>query len=225
MCSNFQPATPKQIAEIVDNQLELELTDYSSHVYPKDYCPIIIPSKQGLQIVRGQFGLSPKWASHPVDYSTYNARLESIESIESIESKKTFAPPFTHNQFCLVPMQAFFEPYYSTINDSASDKQKTSKNHWQKIHRQDETAFTIAGMFEYNESFDEPVYSFTLLTHNADDEAFMQRFHRPEKEKRSIYLVDADKRQDYLQANHKQITDLMSIIKGDSFTYEASKQK
>ncbi len=214
MCSNFQPATVKQIAEIIDSQLDLadlHLQNYSQHVYPKDYCPIIIPSTNGFEVVRGQFGLSPKWASHPVDYSTYNARLESIES------KKTFAPPFTHNQFCLVPMQAFFEPYYL---DSAANK-----NHWQRIYRQNRAAFTIAGMFEYNESFDEPVYSFTLLTHNADDEAFMQRFHRSAKEKRSIYLVDADQRQDYLQADYKQITELMSIIRGDEFTYEASDQQ
>lgn len=212
MCSNFEPATLKQIAAIIDKQFELDEADsYKRHVYPKDYCPIIIASEQGVAVVRGQFGLSPAWASDPVDYSTYNARLEGIEH------KKTFEPPFTKNQFCLVPMQAFFEPYY--LN---SDGEKTSRNHWQRIYRKDENAFTIAGMFEFNSHFSEPVYSFTLLTHNADEEDFMQRFHRPKKEKRSISLVLPDDRADYLQADHKQIARLMTQIKGDNFEYKAS---
>lgn len=216
MCSNFEPATRKQIADMINNQLEMDLTDsdlssYKDHVYPKDYCPIIIASEDGLKVVRGQFGLSPAWASDPVDYSTYNARLETIES------KKTFEPPFTANQFCLVPMQAFFEPFYLDSND-----QITSKNHWQRIYCKDKAAFTIAGMFEFNSHFSEPVYSFTLLTHNADDEDFMQRFHRPEKEKRSISLVEPDDRADYLKANHQQIDKLMAKIKGNNFEYKAS---
>ncbi len=211
MCSNFEPANLKQIADIIDNQLELDIDTYSSHVYPKDYCPIIIPSNNGLQVVRGQFGLSPAWVSDPVDYSTYNARLESIES------KKTFEPPFNKNQFCLVPMQAFFEPYYFDNSNEV-----ISKNHWQRIFRKDKAAFTIAGMFEFNSHFSEPVYSFTLLTHNADEEDFMQRFHRPEKEKRSISLVLAGDRDDYLQADHQQLTKLMTLIKGNDFDYKAS---
>ena len=216
MCSNFEPATLKQLKATFDNQLELDLSynvlsSYQSHVYPKDFCPIIIASESGLQVVRGQFGLSPAWASNPVDYSTYNARLETIEN------KKTFEPPFTKNQFCLVPMQAFFEPYYLNSNG-----EKTSKNHWQRIFRKDDAAFTIAGMFEFNSHFSEPVYSFTLLTHNADSEDFMQRFHRPEKEKRSISLVEAADREAYLQANHEQLTKLMANINGDDFDYKGS---
>lgn len=211
MCSNFEPATIKQIEAVINDQFKLDMESYKGRVYPKDYCPIIIPahlegdSKSSMQIVRGQFGLSPKWASDPVDYATYNARLETVEN------KKTFEPPFTQNQFCLVPMQAFFEPYYVD-----------NKNHWQRIFRKDAAAFTIAGMFEYNPHFDEPVYSFTLLTHNADNEAFMQRFHRPDKEKRSIYLVEPNNREDYLRASHNEITDLMALIKGDDFDYKDS---
>lgn len=203
MCSNFEPATVEQIEAIIDIQLTLDLQPYKSHVFPKDLCPIIIPSEKGMQVVMGQFGLSPKWASHPVDYATYNARLEGIES------KKTFEPPFTDNQFCLVPMQAFFEPYY-----------REGKNYWQRIYRQDKQAFTIAGMYEYNSHFDEPIHSFTLLTHNADSEPFMSRFHRPEKEKRSIYLVEGVQRYDYLMANHKKILNLMSNIEGNQFEYK-----
>ena len=209
MCSNFEPATLKQIEAILDNQLTLDLEScldsYKSHVYPKDYCPIIIPAEDGMKVVMGQFGLSPTWASAPVDYSTYNARLEGIEN------KKTFEPPFTHNQFCLVPMQAFFEPYYID-----------GKNHWQRIYRTDDQAFTIAGMFEFNTHFDEPIHTFTLLTHNADNEDFMSRFHQPKKEKRSISLVEKTQRAAYLQANHQDIKGLMSTIKDDIFAHKDS---
>ncbi|WP_296405670.1 SOS response-associated peptidase family protein [Psychrobacter sp.] len=207
MCSNFEPASPKQIQQIVDNkQLELDF-NYKKRVYPKDFCPILINTEDGLKVVKGQFGLSPKWASDPVDYATYNARLESIED------KKTFRPSFTQNQFCLVPMSAFMEPYYL---NSDSDK-----NLWQRIYQEDNEPFTIAGMYEFNTHFDEPVHSFTLLTHNADDEPFMSQFHKPNKEKRSIYLVEPEKREKYLQATRNQISKLMSLIEGNKFKFEA----
>ena len=205
MCSNFEPASPKQIESIVNQQLELDF-NYKKRVYPKDFCPIFIPTVDGVKVVKGQFGLSPKWASDPVDYATYNARLESIED------KKTFKPAYTHNQFCLVPMSAFMEPYYLS-GDS-------DNNEWQRIYQTNGEPFTIAGMYEYNDHFDEPVHSFTLLTHNADDEPFMSQFHKPKKEKRSIYLVAPDKREKYLQATRSQITNLMSIIKADDFRFE-----
>lgn len=207
MCSNFEPASPKQIQQIVNNQqLELDF-NYKKRVYPKDFCPILIKTEDGLQVVKGQFGLSPKWASHPVDYATYNARLESIES------KKTFRPAFTLNQFCLVPMSAFMEPYYLS-GDS-------DNNQWQRIYQSNGEPFTIAGMYQYNDHFDEPVHSFTLLTHNADDEPFMSQFHKPKKEKRSIYLVEPEKREKYLRATRNQITNLMNNIQGNRFEFEA----
>ncbi|WP_350558952.1 SOS response-associated peptidase family protein [Psychrobacter sp. CAL346-MNA-CIBAN-0220] len=205
MCSNFEPATLKQIEAILDNQITLGLDSYKNHVYPKDQCPIIISSDGNMKVVMGQFGLSPKWANQPVDYSTYNARLEGIES------KKTFEPPFTHNQFCLVPMQAFFEPYYLD-----------GKNDWQRIYRKDSQAFTIAGMFEFNPHFNDPIHTFTLLTHNANNDAFMSRFHRPEKEKRSISLVEEQQRSEYLHASHQEIKNLMSKIENEIFAHKGS---
>ena len=48
----------------------------------------------------------------------------------------------------------------------------------------------------------------------------MSQFHKPKKEKRSIYLVAPDKREKYLQATRSQITNLMSIIKADDFKFE-----
>lgn len=203
MCSNFEPAALKQIEGILDNQMILDLESYKPHVYPKDQCPIIILSDGETKVVMGQFGLSPKWVNEPVDYSTYNARLEGIEN------KKTFEPTFTHNQFCLVPMQAFFEPYYID-----------GKNHWQRIYRKGSQAFTIAGMFEFNPHFNDPIHTFTLLTHNADNEAFMSRFHRPEKEKRSISLIEEQRRIEYLRASHQEIKSLMSKIEDEAFAHK-----
>lgn len=204
MCSNFEPASPKQIAVIVNKQLELDF-EYKKRVFPKDFCPIIIQTENGLKVVKGQFGLSPSWASDPVDYSTYNARIETIKS------KKTFEPAFTKNQFCLVPMAGFMEPYYLSGDNSKSE--------WKRIYREDETAFTIAGMYEFNDHFDEPVHSFTLLTHNADDEPFMSQFHKPGKEKRSIYLVGQDQREHYLETEYQDIPKVMSIIEPDTFIF------
>ena len=77
----------------------------------------------------------------------------------------------------------------------------------------------MAGLYEFNNQFSEPVYSFTLLTHNADDEPFMSQFHKPSKEKRSIYLVDEDLRSEYLKAKHSSVEELMSTIDGRVFNF------
>lgn len=204
MCSNFEPASPKQIEAILNKQIEFDF-EYKKRVYPKDFCPIVIQTDNGLEVVKGQFGLSPSWASDPVDYSTYNARIETIED------KKTFKSPFTKSQFCLVPMRGFMEPYYLS-----GDKEKSE---WKRIYREDKEAFTIAGMYEFNDHFSEPVHSFTLLTHNADDETFMSQFHKPSKEKRSIYLVDKDDRERYLETEYQDIKKLMSIINRGTFRF------
>ncbi|WP_201528139.1 SOS response-associated peptidase family protein [Psychrobacter frigidicola] len=85
-----------------------------------------------------------------------------------MENEKTFEPPFTHNQFCLMPMQAFFEPYYIE-----------RENDWQCIYWKDSQAFTITGMFELNPHFNDPIHTFTLLTHNADNEVFAHKGSQP----------------------------------------------
>lgn len=51
----------------------------------------------------------------------------------------------------------------------------------------------IAGLWESKKTVAGMLYSFTMLTVNADDHPFMKEYHRPEKEKRMVViLLDED---------------------------------
>lgn len=187
MCANFLPASVQAIQKIVNKDLPPEIAQHTSEVFPRGRCPIIInPQGDNEEVVIAEFGLCPEWAKEPVSYSTHNARLETISSL------RTYKKAYRKSQFCLVPMQAFYEPYYPE-----------GKNIWQSIHRQDGEAFTVPAIYEYNYNFDKPIHSFSLLTVNADNNELMNRFHKPESEKRSIQVVDPQHREMFLVANWK----------------------
>ena len=46
----------------------------------------------------------------------------------------------------------------------------------------------------------EVVFSFTMLTINADNHEFMQRFHKPQDEKRMVVILEEDDYQKWLQS-------------------------
>ena len=70
-----------------------------------------------------------------------------------------------------------------------------------RIERADKQPFGIAGIWERRLK-DEGVsrWSFTMLTLNADAHPLMQRFHKPEDEKRSVVILDPDDYRGWLQA-------------------------
>lgn len=204
MCANFLPASVEALQKIVNKDLPAELSNETSEVFPKGKCPIIINGEDSEpDVVEAEFSLYPDWARQPLSYSTHNARFESVKSL------KTYKRAFKKSQFCLVPMQAFYEPYYAS-----------GKNVWQSIHRQDNEAFTVPAIYEYNESFDNPIYSFSLLTVDAARNNLMNHFHKPESEKRSIMVIEPEHRDYFLVSNWKFIRRYTQDITTDNFTYD-----
>ena len=168
---------------------------WKTDVYPGDSAPIIRRPHGGQagerEAALARFGLIPWFAkSEKLAYSTMNARSETAAATAS------YRRPFRQRQWCIVPAQRFFEPYYDL--DAWNAGARKSQRH--AIARADAQPLGIAGLWECWQRSPEdpaPLTSFTLLTLNADAHSLLQRFHKPfneagqPNEKRTIALLRA----------------------------------
>lgn len=58
----------------------------------------------------------------------------------------------------------------------------------------------IAGLWERKPMPGGELYSFTMLTLNADDHPFMKEYHQPKKEKRMLVILQEDEYASWLHA-------------------------
>lgn len=171
MCVNYRPATPAQL----QNFFNVAPPQFQ---YPEESFPAYsAPMMMGGDVVKACFGLIPHWAKDTkLSRSTYNARSETVAE------KPSFRQAWRRSQFCLVPMQAFYEPNY----------EGGSAIRW-KIARADLQPFAVAGLWDQWISPNrEVLYSFSMLTLNADAHPLMRRFHKPGEEKRTIAVLERD---------------------------------
>lgn len=153
--------------------------------FPTGLAPFIRLSEQGQrQAVDGHFGLLPHFAKE-LTYGrrTYNARSETVATLPS------FREAWKRGQRCIVPAEAIFEPSY-----------ETGKAVRWRIWKPGEVPMGIAGIWT---SWRDPVdraehFSFAMLTVNAGGHPVMQRFHRPEDEKRMVVILDPDQYDEWL---------------------------
>ena len=198
MCNHY--STLKD-AELVRRQFGVPLPagEWKTDVYPGDCAPIIRRAHSGpagqadepgqREAVLARFGLIPWFAkSEKLAYSTMNARTETAATTAS------YRRPFRQRQWCIVPAQRFFEPYYDL--DAWNAGARKSQRH--AIARADGESLGIAGLWESwqrSAQDPDPLVSFTLLTLNADAHPLLQRFHKPfneagqPNEKRTIALL------------------------------------
>lgn len=141
-----------------------------------------VPKREALI---GLFGLVPHWAKEAkFGRSKYNARSETVRE------KPTFSDAWRKGQHCIIPAAAIYEP------DWRSGKAKATR-----IQRIDGKPLGIAGLWaNCTLPSGEKIHSFTMLTLNADDHAFMQNFHKAEDEKRIVAILNDDEYDDWLQA-------------------------
>ena len=68
----------------------------------------------------------------------------------------------------------------------------------------------IAGLWGSNrKATGEEVFSFTMLTINADDHEFFKNFHKPQDEKRMVVILQEDQQEGWPNALTGQSPDLM----------------
>jgi putative SOS response-associated peptidase YedK len=69
----------------------------------------------------------------------------------------------------------------------------------------DEMPFTVAGIYEYAVIDGIEYRSMSMLTINSDLHPFMNQFHAPEDEKRSIIVIPQDRRNDWLNCHMNKL--------------------
>ncbi len=147
-----------------------------------DIGDVAVPHAESLN---GLFGLVPHWATDTkITKSTYNARSETVAE------KPSFRDAWRRAQHCIIPADAIYEPDWSSGKAIAT-----------RIELVDGEPMGIAGLWSSLKSHSgELVYSYTMLTINADSHEFMRQFHKPMDEKRMVVILPKDRYQDWLEA-------------------------
>ena len=185
MCANYRPTARDLLQQRFG--VKPPADDYKPECWPGYLAPIIRPDGQGgRECVLARFGLIPPWARDTaIARKTYNARVETVAE------KPSFKHAWRHGQFCLVPMEAFYEPSW-----------ESGKAVRWRIGMSDAGAFAVAALWERwrNPASGSNELSFSMLTLNADSHSLMRRFHRPEDEKRMVTVLPPDEYDNWLHA-------------------------
>ena len=178
MCANYVPVTRR--ARLLSYfGVERDRDENPADTFPINVAPFIRLAKDGESEARvvddGLFGLLPHFASE-VSFGrrTYNARSETVHRLPS------FRDAWANGQRCIIPAEAIYEPNYES---GVSER-------W-AIYQEGYVPFGIAGIYTQWRDFKtgREVYSFSMLTVNADDHPLLKRFHRPEDEKRMVAIL------------------------------------
>ncbi|HEY6527126.1 MAG TPA: SOS response-associated peptidase family protein [Cellvibrionaceae bacterium] len=171
MCAQIEPVKWETLVRWM--RVTAPLTPFpTNEVWPGRLAPVLIDADEPT-LVYGCFGLMPHWAKPTLYRQTYNARTETVAT------KPTYRAAWKNRQFCAVPVTAFFEPNY-----------ETGRAVKHRIERIDGEAFWLAGLWEcFRDNFDQDIWSFTLLTINAELHPLMSRYHGPDDEKRSVVVL------------------------------------
>lgn len=195
MCVHYRPPSPKalqahfQLDEVPDGGQPDLWPGYTGlfirrHAFA-EVGDEAVPAREALL---GTFGLIPHWSKERgIAKRTYNARAESVAD------KPSFRDAWKNAQFCLVPAEAIFEPDWRSGKAVAT-----------RISRADGAPMGLAGLWaRWRAPGGEIVYSYTLLTINADRHPFMRQFHRPTDEKRMLVILPEDRYGAWLRADAK----------------------
>ena len=137
MCTNYRPTS----RELIDDYFGVPVPEieFREEAYPGYQAPIIrLNQEDGDTINRKEciaatFGLIPIWSKDGKNYRhTYNARTETVFD------KPSYRNAWRKRQFCIVPMNLFYEPNY-----------ESGKPIRWKIERQDQKPFGVAAIYDY----------------------------------------------------------------------------
>ena len=138
------------------------------------------------ELLVGSFGLIPHWSKDAsIARRTYNARSETIHE------KPSYRDAWRLSRHCIIPAEAIYEPDWRTGKAIAT-----------RITRADGLSMGIAGLWS---SWQNPtggmIFSYTMLTINADDHPFMRQYHKPEDEKRMVVILQEGEYDAWLRAS------------------------
>lgn len=199
MCSNYQPIQRTQSTWVKQHfECDLPIADWRDDVYPSYPSPFIYLDNGKPKCELAKFGLIPHWAIGKKNFgnSKYNARSETVASLP------TFRSAWKERRFGLALMQSFYEPNWET----------NKAIRW-RIKRADLQPIAVASLWErvIDTETGEVIFSFSMLTINADAHEVMKHFHKQHDEKRSIVVLDDSEYMPWLHANHEKAKALLQL--------------
>ena len=210
MCSNFQPIKNHH-ADWVKKHFNCDLpnAEWRSETYPTYPAPFIYLEQGQPKCDLAQFGLVPAWATDKKKFGlrTYNDRTETVHE------KPSYRSAWRERRFGLAIMESFYEPNW-----------ETGKAVRWKIKRPDAEPIAVASIWErfVDKETGEILFSFSMLTINADGHEVMKQFHKPEDEKRSIVVLNNNQYLPWLNANHDQARSMLKLAPSGFLKSEAS---
>ena len=210
MCSNFQPIK-KTHNEWVKQHFDCDLpnSEWRAEAYPTYPAPFVYLDEGKPRCELAQFGLVPHWATDKKKFGlrTYNARSETVAE------KPSYRSAWKERRFGLVLMESFYEPNWETGNAVR----------W-RIKRSDGQPIAVASIWEriIDKETGEVIFSFSMLTINADGHEVMKHFHKPEDEKRSIVVLKDNEYQPWLFANTQEALSLLKVTQKDFLESESA---
>lgn len=177
MCSNYQPVTRRdRLLSFFD--VERVRDEPPADVFPTGLAPFIRladPGSRHKVVDDGAFGLLPFFAKElAYGRRTCNARSETVHRLAS------FRDAWRRAQRCIVPAECVYEPCWESGRAVR----------W-RIGQPGAVPLGIAGIYtrwRHPERFE--LFSFAMLTVNADGHPVFQRMHRPGEEKRMVVILD-----------------------------------
>lgn len=185
MCSNYRPVTSlDRLLTFFGVERSRDQPPPDVDVYPTGAAIFLRlhPDWDGegvpkLEAGNGLFGLLPGFASEvKFGRQTYNARSETVAT------KASFREAWSKGQRCIVPAEWIYEPYYETENGPPV--------RW-KIGFPGAVPMGVAGIYrEWTNPVDgRKLYTFAMLTVNADSHPLFSRLHRWGEEKRMPVML------------------------------------
>jgi len=218
MCTNFVPSR----GSVLNERFGVTEPDvkFREEAYPGYLAPIIRHGADSQRLCEAAiFGLIPSWSKDGKNYRfCYNARSETVAQ------KPSFRNAWRKRQFCVVPVQAFYEPSYESGRavrwriEQANDEPMALAGIWESWRR---PAASDNGKRPGPIDLDlQPekdwASSFSLLTFNADEHPTMRQFHRHDDEKRSVVLLSPDAVDVWLNSDDHSVDHWPQILKASN---------
>ncbi|EPQ6625064.1 TPA: SOS response-associated peptidase [Pseudomonas aeruginosa] len=199
MCSHYEAPTPTRLL----NDFGVTPTGpFQEQIWPTSIGAFIRSQPDEstndnhppIAALTGQFGLLPFWAKdRNLGRHTYNARSETVAD------KPSFRAAWKAGRHCVVPAAAIYEPDWRSGKAIAT-----------RITSDDGSILAIAGLWEHWMTPEgETLFSYTMLTVNADDHQLMRNFHKHQNEKRMPVILSNDAINDWLNATALQSSEFM----------------
>lgn len=208
MCSNYQPIKNHH-ANWVRTHFHCALPDtpWRDEVYPTYPAPFVHLEDGQPKCSLAQFGLVPHWAADKKKFGlhTYNARSETVHE------KPSYRTAWRERRFGLALMESFYEPNW-----------ETGKAVRWRIRRVDSEPLAVASIWDrfIDRETGEVIFSFSMLTVNADGHEVMKHFHKTADEKRSIVVLHENEYLPWLHASNDQARTFLQLTPNGFLTSE-----